>query len=194
MEQFFSTPIATYLVIPLLVALARVVDVTLGTMRIVFVARGDKLVAPLLGFFEVFIWIIAIGQVMQHATNLVGYAAYAAGFAMGNYVGLSVEEKLAVGTQMVRFMLADDYGKLSAMLKGRGMGSTHVQGEGAHGPVHIVYTIVPRRAVKELLASVREVYPGIFYTVEDVRTTDSGVFPRRAASLLGLKRGQRSGK
>ena len=101
MPDFLSSPYFTYLVMPILIFCARIADVTLGTMRIVFVARGNKLMAPLLGFFEVFIWIVAIGQVMEHANNLVCYISYAAGFATGNYFGLLVEGKLAIGLQVI---------------------------------------------------------------------------------------------
>jgi uncharacterized protein YebE (UPF0316 family) len=83
-------------------------DVSLGTLRIIFVSRGKKSVAPFLGFFEVFIWLVVITNIMAHADNLVCYIAYAAGFATGNYVGIRLEEKLAIGMLSVRIFVPDD--------------------------------------------------------------------------------------
>jgi hypothetical protein len=84
----------TWVILPLIVFLVRLTDVTLGTMRIIFVARGRKYLAPLLGFIEVFIWITVVSQIVRGAQNIVAYLAYAAGFAVGNYVGMIVEERL----------------------------------------------------------------------------------------------------
>src|SRR5512138_2586238 len=95
----------TWVILPLIVFLARIADVTVGTIRIIFVARGKKYLAPLLGFVEVFIWITVVAQIVGGAQNMVAYLAYAAGFAVGNYVGMIVEEKLAIGTLVIRVIL-----------------------------------------------------------------------------------------
>jgi hypothetical protein len=93
----------TWVILPLIVFLARFVDVTLGTMRIIFLSRGRKFLAPALGFVEVFIWITVVSQIVGGAqNNLLAYFAYAAGFAVGNYVGMVIEEKLAIGTLVIR--------------------------------------------------------------------------------------------
>src|SRR5712692_12038219 len=72
--------------LPLLVFLAELCVVTIGTVRIIFVARGMKILAPILGFFEVSIWLFAIGQIMQNLTDLSCYLAFAGGFTAGNYL------------------------------------------------------------------------------------------------------------
>lgn len=82
---------------PLLIFLSRLMDVTIGTIRIIFVARGEKKVATLLGFFEMFIWVLTIGIIMQNLDNITAYLAYAAGFSVGNYVGIYLEGKVGGG-------------------------------------------------------------------------------------------------
>ena len=96
------------IIIPLLIFVARIFDVTLGTIRIILVSRGVKIPAALLGFFEVLIWLIAIGRVMQNLNNVSNYIAYAGGFAMGNFVGIYIENKLAMGLLSIRVVTAKD--------------------------------------------------------------------------------------
>ncbi len=177
MEELFGNPYFTYLAMPLLIALSRIVDVSIGTVRIVFVARGDKLVAPILGFFEVFIWILAIGQIMQHANNLACYVGYAAGFAVGNYVGLRLEEYVAVGSQVVRVITREHGKDLVQALSAAGFGATIVDGEGAKGKVHLIYCVVNRKKLPAVIELIHGVNPKIFYSIEDVRKANSGVFP-----------------
>ncbi|HEX2991004.1 MAG TPA: DUF5698 domain-containing protein, partial [Anaerolineales bacterium] len=87
----------TWVILPLIIFLTRVLDVTLGTLRIIFISRGRKYLAPLLGFIEVLIWITVVSQIIGGASNFAAYFAYAAGFAVGNYVGMWIEERLAIG-------------------------------------------------------------------------------------------------
>ena len=82
--NFFGTDLYVFFLLPLLIFLARICDVTIGTMRIIMVSKGKKLLAPVLGFFEVLIWVMAIGKIMQNLSNPVCYIAYAGGFAIGN--------------------------------------------------------------------------------------------------------------
>jgi uncharacterized protein YebE (UPF0316 family) len=98
----------TWIALPLLVFLARVVDVSLGTIRIIFTSRGKKHLAPLLGFVEVFIWVSVIAEITRGAHNMAAYLAYAAGFATGNYVGMWIEERLAIGNLVVRAILPEN--------------------------------------------------------------------------------------
>src|SRR5205823_2012095 len=88
--------------LPLLVFLAELCVVTIGTIRIIFIARGMKVLAPVLGFFEVSIWLFAIGQIMQNLSNLGCYLAFAGGFTAGNFLGVLIEKRLGLGTLVVR--------------------------------------------------------------------------------------------
>ena len=130
---FFESNLYLYLVLPLLIFFARIIDVSLGTMRIILVSKGQRIIAPILGFFEVFIWIIAIGQIMGNINNFACYFGYAAGFATGNYVGMRLEEHLAMGNLIIRVISQKDGNVLIKNLNIRGYGATMVEGEGSLG-------------------------------------------------------------
>ena len=98
----------TWFVIPALIFCARIIDVSMGTVRVIFVSRGFKYLAPVVGFFEILIWLLAIGQIMQNLSNPVCYIAYAGGFAMGNFVGIHIAEKLSLGLVMIRVITEKD--------------------------------------------------------------------------------------
>jgi uncharacterized protein YebE (UPF0316 family) len=97
-----------WVILPALIFVARVCDVTLGTLRIIFLSRGRRKLAPLLGFFEVLIWIVVIGQLVQHLHSVTAYLCYAGGFAAGNFVGMWLEERLALGTFLLRVIIPED--------------------------------------------------------------------------------------
>jgi uncharacterized protein YebE (UPF0316 family) len=174
---FFTSHAFTYIVIPILIFFARICDVTIGTMRIVFVSKGMKTIAPILGFFEVLIWIIAISRIMENLDNWVNYIAYAAGFATGNYVGLLVEEKLAMGILNIRIITRHDASELIYFLNEKGYGTTSVKAKGSKENVHIIYTIVQRNHLKEVIEIIRKFNPKAFYSIEDIRFVNEGIFP-----------------
>ena len=72
-EEFLNSNTFAYIILPLMIFVARIMDVSIGTLRIIFVSRGNKLVAPILGFFEVLIWIFAISYIIQHLDNFFAY-------------------------------------------------------------------------------------------------------------------------
>ncbi len=166
-----------WVILPILIFFARVCDVTLGTLRIIFVSRGRRSLAPLLGFVEVFIWIVVIGQLVQHLSSVTAYIGYAAGFAAGNYAGMWLEEKLALGTYLLQVILPEDSGKLAGGLHEAGYGVTCIDGVGSTGPVRLVYTIVKRRHVSQVLTIIHETEPHAFVTIQEVRSTEKGIFP-----------------
>lgn len=166
-----------WVILPLLIFAARIFDVTLGTLRIIFVSRGKRNLAPVLGFFEVLIWIVVISQLVQNLESFVAYIAYAAGFAAGNYVGMWLEDKLALGTYILRLITSEEISDLVVRLRDAGYGVTRVEGEGSKGRVHLVYTVVKRRDVEQVLAIIHEVKPNAFVSMEEIRSTEKGVFP-----------------
>jgi uncharacterized protein YebE (UPF0316 family) len=173
----------TWVLLPFIVFLARLTDVTLGTIRIIFVARGKKYLAPLLGFVEVFIWITVVSQIVGGAQNIVAYLAYAAGFAVGNYVGMIVEERLAIGTLVIRAIIPKDGAALIERLRTEGYGATYVDGQGASGPVMLIYTVVMRKQLSHVVDLIQEVHPKAFFTVEELRSAQQGIFPVSSSSL-----------
>jgi uncharacterized protein YebE (UPF0316 family) len=174
------------ILLPILIFFARIADVTLGTMRIIFVSRGMKFAAPLLGFFEILIWLIAIGQIFSNVTNYIYYIAYAGGFAAGNYIGILVEEKIALGFAVVRIITQRDATVLIDTLRTSGYGVTVMNAEGKNGQGKIIFSVVPRRNVPDVIEAVGTHAPKAFYSVEDVRHASEGTFPpaRRRRNLL----------
>lgn len=173
----------TWAILPLIVFLARLTDVTLGTIRIIFVARGKKYLAPLLGFVEVFIWITVVSQIVRGAQNMAAYLAYAAGFAVGNYLGMIVEERLAIGTLVIRVIISGEGTALVERMRAEGYGVTYVDGQGASGPVMIVYTVVMRKQLAHVVSLIEEIHPKAFFTVEELRSAQQGIFPVSSSPL-----------
>ena len=130
-NSFFNSDIFSYGLLPAFIFIARVCDVSLGTLRIIFVSKGNKQIAPFLGFFEVLIWIVAISRIMQNLDNYLTYIAYAGGFATGNYVGMLIEERLAMGIQMIRVFTNKKAEELVQSLNSRGYGATSVKAQGS---------------------------------------------------------------
>jgi len=168
--SFFDSGLFLYLILPLLIFATRIVDVTMDTLRIVFISRGNKVIAPILGFFEILIWLMAITQIMQHLDNFACYVAYAAGFATGNYFGLILEEKLAIGYQLVRVITSKESDPLINDLREKGYGVTSVWAEGKNGQVHIIFVITKRSNVQGVVSIINEFNPMAFYSIEDIRS------------------------
>jgi uncharacterized protein YebE (UPF0316 family) len=129
-----------------------------------------------MGFFEVLIWITAISKIMQNLDNYVNYVAYAAGFATGNFVGMIIEEKLAVGIQMIRIITHQSGNELVQSLNSKGYGATSVEAKGAKEKVHLIYSIVQRQELDSVIQIIDTVNPKAFYTIEDVRSVNEGIF------------------
>ncbi|MFH1686418.1 MAG: DUF5698 domain-containing protein [bacterium] len=155
---------------------ARVVDVTLGTIRIIMVARGDRWVAVVLGFFEVLIWLAVIGQIMNHLTGIQHYLGYAAGFAAGNYVGMTIEQRLSMATVLIRIVIPREHAEeLWTLLFDQGYRLTRMEAEGSRRPVTIIFSILRRSHVAEVVKLVRQFDGRAFYTIENVRTAQQPI-------------------
>jgi uncharacterized protein YebE (UPF0316 family) len=165
MEQLFIDNI--YIAAALIFAL-RVVDVSLGTVRTISIVNGRVTLAVLLGFFEVLIWITAISQVMVGVSKSpVLLVAYAGGFASGNGVGIFLERRLAMGTQLIKlFTRRGD--AVARELRNAGRTVTSVRGEGRDGPVEILHIVTPRRLTREVIELARKVDTELFYVIEPV--------------------------
>jgi uncharacterized protein YebE (UPF0316 family) len=187
--NFGDSAFLTWVVVPLLIFAARVLDVSLGTMRIIFLSRGQRLIAPVLGFFEVLIWLIAIRQVMQNLNNPVSYLAYAAGFAAGNLFGMYLENRLAMGLLIIRIITTKEAGALVAQLRTSGYGVTSVQAEGGAGPAQLIFTVIKRKRLDNVRSIIAQCNPKAFVSVEEIRSASEGVFPadlRQKTNPLGF--------
>lgn len=172
--------------LPIIIFFGRICDVTLGTLRIIFVSKGEKRKAPIVGFFEVFIWVVIISQVFSHANDIIAYLAYAAGYAAGNYVGIQVENKIAFGFLLFRIYTKKSGAELIQLLNKNGFGSTFTRGEGAVSEVDIIETAVNRKSGKKIISILNEFDPNAFYLIEDIRSKQRGIFP--VNSMIGSPR------
>jgi len=176
--------------LPVIIFFGRICDVTLGTLRIIFVSKGEKYKAPIFGFFEVFIWIVVISQVLSRANGMISYLSYAAGYAAGNYVGIIIENRIAFGILVCRIYTNREPTTLLAMLSEKGYGATTMEGMGAIKKVYIVEAVVERKAMKDIDRFITEFDQNTFYTAEDIRIRQKGVFPETALFLKRWRPGK----
>jgi uncharacterized protein YebE (UPF0316 family) len=128
-----------------------------------------KIIAPILGFFEIIVWLVAIGQIMQNLTNVINYIAYGLGFAIGNYVGIYLEEKISIGYVLLRVITRREAIELKDYLHHSGYRYTTVDAESDEGSVNIIYMPLKRKVVYDVIENVKKYNPRAFYTLEDVR-------------------------
>jgi uncharacterized protein YebE (UPF0316 family) len=174
-----SSIVPTLFNLPLVVFLAETTVVTLSTVRTIFIARGWKLLAPLLGFFEVSIWLFAIAQVMQHLTSPGCFLAFAGGFALGNYLGVLIEQKLALGQVVVHVVSTNDGCQVAENLRWAGYGVTALEASGAAGPVRLTFTVIHRQELDRVVSIIKRSDPKAFYSVGDLRSATDGIFSSR---------------
>ena len=196
MSEFLKSEAFVLYGIPLLIALARIVDVSIGTLRIIFVAKGLKLWAPVLGFFEGSLWLGAISQVMENMTNMTNFFAYALGFSLGNYLGMYIENRLALGMVVVRIITKKDSHVLVEKLRKLHYSVTVADAEGNIGPVNIIFTVIKRSSIKTVTSLILKHNPQAIYSIEDVRYASDPDFPlvkspRAAKRFSQLLRGVR---
>ncbi len=189
MEEFFYTNFGisantlNYVVLPLLIFFARIGDVTLSTIRIIFVMNGNRVIAPILGFFEALIWLLAIGQIFNNIDNGWSYIAYAAGFATGTFVGITLEEKLAYGQVVLRLFTPKEVNELILFLEEHNYRYSILDAEGRKGKVNIVFMVVNRDSLKHLIKGIDEFHPKAFFTIESVRKVSDEIHAERKTSL-----------
>lgn len=177
-----------WVIIPVLIFLARLMDVSLGTLRLVLIARGNKIAAPLIGFVETLIWLIAIGQIMQNLSNVASYLSWAGGFAAGNYLGLYIEERLAMGQVVVRTIMSYPADELAERLRDEGYRVTQVDAQGRQGKTLLLFMVVSRKKVNEVVQIITQYNPKAFYSIEDVRSVSDDPNIPGAAKTASWKR------
>lgn len=163
-----SPSIYSYVLIPALIFFARITDVSINTVRIIYVLGGRRVIATFLGFFESFVWLMAIQQIFKHLDNWVCYIAYPAGFATGIFVGMIIEERIAYGKVIVRIITRKDIARLKEFLVRQQIRFSVLASTGKDGEEHIVFSVLERDRLEELLGFVKENNPTAFYTVARV--------------------------
>jgi uncharacterized protein YebE (UPF0316 family) len=190
MESFFtdslgfSSDIFSFLILPLLIFIARICDVSINTIRIIYMLGGRRMTATLLGFFEAFIWLLVIREIFKHLDNWLCYVAYPAGFACGIFVGMIIEEKIAYGKVIVRIITRKDVNPLIQFIYTQGFRFTKVEAEGPDGKENLVFTVLDRERLDDLLNKLKELIPTAFYTIEKVKAAaESGALPEERGGL-----------
>jgi uncharacterized protein YebE (UPF0316 family) len=189
MEMFNFLDTYPYL-LPFIIFFARIVDVSLGTLRIIFVSKGEKYKAPLIGFFEVLIWIVVISQIFSRANDMIAYVSYAAGYATGNFVGILIEQRIAFGIILCRIYTKKNGRELIALFNRQNYGATLLEGTGSVDRIEIVEAVIDRKEMKSLEKIITEFDPDVFYVVEDVRVKQKGIFPKSRSLMSRMRIGK----
>ena len=179
LDSVITPGVFAFVIVPLLIFFARVCDMSLDTIRVIFMSKGIQYLPAFIGFFEVIIWLVAIGQVMNNLTNAICYIAYGAGFATGTFVGMALEEKLSLGLTSVRIITKEDPVELVQFLRLHNYGVTSIDAEGGTGKVKMVFTIIKRQDLKHVVGIIKDFNPNAFYSIEEVKSVAEGVFPER---------------
>ena len=165
---------------PLIIFFLRICDVSLATVRMLLIMRNARVWAPLIGFFEVLIWLLAAGTAIQHLDSPWHVLGYAGGFAAGNLVGLMLEQRLAFGYASVQVFAPHHGADLAEALRAFGHGVTQLQGRGREGPVEVILSVVKRKDLQAVNALVNDLAPDSFVSVDEPSTIQHGwLFPKR---------------
>jgi uncharacterized protein YebE (UPF0316 family) len=177
--EFFDSSLYTWIVLPLLIFIARITDVSLDTLRIIFISRNLRYYAAISGFFEVLIWLMVIRQIFQRLNNPLYFIAYAAGFAAGNIVGIIIENRLSIGKVIIRTITRKESDELVTFLRSSGYGVTVLDADGMTGPVKVIFTVAERCDIEPIVEGIKKHNPAAFYSVEDVRFVSEAVTRHR---------------
>ncbi|EPE84098.1 PF10035 family protein [Leptospira noguchii str. 1993005606] len=179
-----GNPIFDYILLPCFIFLSRVTDVSIGTIRVILLTREKKGIAASLGFLEVLLWIVVITQVIKNLNNVFCYLAYAGGFATGTFIGMILEEKLAIGFSLLRIISPQNGNEIANKLSEAGYGVTTMNGHGSRDPVKIVFTVLKRKKINQAMKIIQSVEPDVFYSIENARRTNTTAFEDDSPGLL----------
>lgn len=158
-----------YLIMPLLILIARIIDVSLGTVRIILANKGIKLYSSIIGFFEVLIWLLVITTIMENLNNPVTYIAYAIGFAVGTYCGICLEERISIGKVRLRIITKEDIVKMIDDLKPTKYVFVSDSVNSSEGKIRIINAFLERKYIPTVIKKVKQRDPDAFYTIEELK-------------------------
>ena len=150
----------------LMIMCLRIIDVSLGTIRMIITVQGKKYIAGAIGFFEVTIWVVAISSVMSQLNNWINVAAYSSGFALGTIIGITLEQKLGSGFVWLNIISMNFVDDITNALRKNKFGVTLIPGEGASGGVTVLLVLIPRKRQKEVMQLIIEIDPKAFVTMQ----------------------------
>ncbi|AGL01429.1 DUF2179 domain-containing protein [Desulfoscipio gibsoniae] len=158
---------------------ARVIDMSLDVIRILMLMRDRRILAAVIGFFEVTVFVLALNEVLKGGLNDPGKViAYAGGFATGNYIGSLIEERLAMGFLSIQIYppmsLVND---ITNQMRNEGFGVTSVTGCGRDGERIILFVLIKRKDLSKAMKIINQICPEVFFNVSDAKRIHGGVFP-----------------
>ncbi len=159
---------------PFLICFLRIIDVSLGTVRLIVMLKGKKLLASIIGFVEVFIFISVLGAVLTNIDNIWNMLGYSVGFASGVFLGSVIEEKMALGFMTVQIIPTKEAEVLSEIIRENGFGVTSMEGWGRDGTKVILTTHLYRKDWKKLLKIVESHDQKAVITVMDTKAALGG--------------------
>ncbi len=163
----------------LLIFFSRICDVTLSTLRTILVVQGRKIPAAALGFFEVVIYIIILNTLMESMDNIFNIIAYGLGFAAGNFVGISIEDRLALGYISVQIIIPQSSEQeLTEALRKRGYGVTVLEGHGYESKNAVLIAVIGRKEYNKLRYVTKKIVPNSFITVNSIKQWTGGFFKK----------------
>lgn len=159
-----------------LIVFAKVIEVSLMTVRIVFITKGEKKLGAIIGFFEVMLWIYIASNVISNITEDPFKAvSYALGFALGNYFGSIVEEKIGLGLSEVQIIVKEEHGQeVADFIRDMGFAVTVIQGEGKNFKRNLLLMFIPRKKVKSVVEAVTDKQENAVITVSDTKPIYGG--------------------
>ena len=169
----------------LLIFFLRIIDVSCDTMRVIFAIRGKRVIAASLGFVQALVWIFAVANAVKHLNSVLHVLGYAGGYAMGTYIGVSLERAIAYGVATVRIVTKRAGLGIAAALREQGYGVTESHGVGRDGAVEVLNSVVQRRHLDDVLALVTAMDDEAFVTVEEPRVLLGGSIAEREWALAG---------
>jgi uncharacterized protein YebE (UPF0316 family) len=169
----------------LAIFLLRIVDVSCDTMRVIFAIRGKRVIAAVLGFVQALVWIYAVGNAVKHLDSFWHVFGYASGYAMGTFVGISIERAIAYGVATVRVVSKHAGVEIAEHLRAQGYGVTEFPGFGRDGSVEILNSVVHRSHLDDVLAVIEQWDPDAFVTVEEPKVLRGGSMATKEWRLGG---------
>ncbi|MFP4523324.1 MAG: DUF2179 domain-containing protein [Candidatus Nanoarchaeia archaeon] len=171
--------ILTWIVMPLLIIILRVLDVSLGTVRVVTINKGLRAASAGIGFFEILVWLFAAQTVLNNMDNIIWFIAYAAGFAIGTYIGICISDRLSLGKVMVRVITKNDPVELIKQLKKHKFRLTAAKTENDFSSGQLILSVIESKHLSKYLELVHTYNPKAFYSVEDVKKVSDEHFPKK---------------
>lgn len=182
--EFLDSEVFKWVIMPLIIFGARILDVSMGTTRIILVSKGRKGQAALIGFFEVIIWLLVAAQVINKVDNIIYIIAYAAGFSAGSYIGIMIEDKLAIGQIALRLIIKKDPTEFIKVLRENGFGVTVLDAQGKDGTAYIIFSIISRKKIRLYENLANEYVPKAFISYEDVKNVREGHFHKEERRVM----------